>query len=114
MPLHHQIQSHIIASGAGEWRYLDIVAERGGKLEAIEWVRTLYGIPPNRCMTAGDSFNDVEMFKGSSPAVIVGNAQKELLEWYNNFREEPPGRIVLARQADANGILEGLARHALM
>jgi hypothetical protein len=56
-------QGHIIASGAGEWRYLDVVAERGGKLEAIEWVRALYGIPAGRCMTAGDSFNDVEMFK---------------------------------------------------
>lgn len=107
-------QSHVIASGAGEWRYLDIVAERGGKLEAIEWVRALYCIPANRCMAAGDSLNDVEMFKGTSPAVIVGNAQRELLAWYNRYREEPPGRIVLARGADAMGVLEGLSRHGLL
>ena len=68
-------RGHVIASGAGGWRYLDVVAPRGGKLEAVEWVRSLYGIPSGRCMTAGDSFNDVEMFKGRSPAVIVGNAQ---------------------------------------
>lgn len=67
--------AHVIASGAGDWRYLDVVAPKGGKLEAIEWVRALYGVPASRCMTAGDSFNDVEMFKGTSPAVIVGNAQ---------------------------------------
>lgn len=108
------IKSHIIASGAGDWRYLDVVAEKGGKLEAIEWVRRLYGVPASRCMTAGDSFNDVEMFKGESPAVIVGNAQPELLDWYNAYRESPPGRIVLARGVDALGVMEGLARHGLL
>lgn len=108
------LKGHVIASGAGEWRYLDVVAERGGKLEAIEWVRALYGIPASRLMTAGDSFNDVEMFKGTSPAVIVGNAQKELLAWYSRYREDPPGRIVLARGPDAAGVLEGLARHGLL
>jgi len=107
-------QGHVIASGAGDWRYVDVVAERGGKLEAIEWVRTMYGVPAHRCMTAGDSFNDVEMFKGTSPAVIVGNAQRELVEWYNGYREEPPGRIVLARAVDATGVMEGLARHGLL
>lgn len=104
----------MIASGAGEWRYVDVVAERGGKLEAIEWVRALYGVPAPRCMTAGDSFNDVEMFKGASPAVIVGNAQRELVAWYNAFRDEPPGRIVHARAPDALGVMEGLARHGLL
>jgi hypothetical protein len=113
-PLPTQQQGHVIASGAGEWRYVDVVAEKGGKLEAIEWVRTLYAIPAGRCMTAGDSFNDVEMFKGESPAVIVGNAQKELLEWYHGYREAPQGRVVLARAVDANGVLEGLARHGLL
>ncbi|KIZ05253.1 hypothetical protein MNEG_2702 [Monoraphidium neglectum] len=81
-------KGHIIASGAGEWRYLDVVAERGGKLEAIEW--------------------------GTSPAVIVGNAQTELLTWYNQYRDDPPGRIVLARAPDASGVIEGLARHGLL
>ncbi|GBF98024.1 sucrose phosphatase [Raphidocelis subcapitata] len=108
------VKSHIITSGAGEWRYLDVVAERGGKLEAIEWVRALYGIPARACMAAGDSLNDVEMFKGEGPGVIVGNAQRELLAWYNAFREEPPGRILLARAPDAAGVLEGLARHGLL
>ncbi|KAI8469032.1 MAG: sucrose-6F-phosphate phosphohydrolase-domain-containing protein [Monoraphidium minutum] len=108
------VKGHVIASGAGEWRYLDVVAERGGKLEAIEWVRALYGIPAARCMAAGDSLNDVEMFKGSGPAVIVGNAQRELLGWYHQYREDPPGRVILARAVDASGVLEGLARHGLL
>jgi hydroxymethylpyrimidine pyrophosphatase-like HAD family hydrolase len=107
-------QAHIIYSGWGDWRYVDVVAERGGKLEAIEWVRALYAIPAGRCMTAGDSLNDVEMFKGTSPGVIVGNAQQGLLQWWNGYREEPPGRIVVARAPDALGIIEGLSRHGLV
>lgn len=40
--------------------------------------------------------------------------QRELLQWYNTYREEPPGRIVLARTHDAMGVMEGLARHGLL
>jgi hypothetical protein len=44
----------------------------------------------------------------------VGNAQTELLTWYNQYRDDPPGRIVLARAPDASGVIEGLARHGLL
>lgn len=42
------------------------------------------------------------------------NQQKELLEWYHSYREDRPGRIVLARASDALGVMEGLARHGLL
>lgn len=55
--------------------------DRGGKLQALEYVRTLYGIPRSRCVAAGDSGNDILMLGGTNPAVVVGNAQQELLDW---------------------------------
>jgi hypothetical protein len=40
-----RLQSRIITSGSGDWRYVDVVAVRAGKLEALEWVRKLYNVP---------------------------------------------------------------------
>lgn len=38
-------QARIIMSGAGDWRYVDVVHRLAGKLEALEWVRQVYGVP---------------------------------------------------------------------
>ena len=51
-------------SGVGSWRYVDCVAIRAGKLQALEYVRTLYGVPLDRCVAAGDSGNDILMLEG--------------------------------------------------
>jgi len=39
------LQARIIISGAGDWRYLDVVHKLAGKLEALEWVRQVYNVP---------------------------------------------------------------------
>jgi hypothetical protein len=57
----------IITSGTGGWRYVDCVAARGGKLEALEYVRALFGVPRARCAAAGDSGNDILMLEGAPP-----------------------------------------------
>ena len=57
-------QVRIIVSGVGQWRYVDCVAIRAGKLQALEYVRTLYGVPLDRCVAAGDSGNDILMLEG--------------------------------------------------
>ena len=48
-------------------------------------------------------------------AVIVGNAQRELVEWYHDALKEDTGAasIVLAGAPLADGVLEGLMRHGL-
>lgn len=56
----------IIVSGQGSWRYVDCVAIRAGKLEALEYVRLMYGVPLNRCVAAGDSGNDILMLEGAA------------------------------------------------
>ncbi len=54
--------------------------------------------------------------QGDNPAVVVGNAQPELQEWYQaRLSVEPRGsgpegkqRLLMARRHEALGILEGL------
>ena len=41
-----------------------MLAVKGGKLEALEYVRTLFSIPRDRCVAAGDSGNDILMLEG--------------------------------------------------
>ena len=60
-------QVRIITSGMGSWRYVDCVSIHGGKLEALEYVRTLFSIPRERCVAAGDSGNDILMLEGAFP-----------------------------------------------
>ncbi len=51
--------------------------------------------------------------QGPYPAIIVGNAQRELLDWYM-AQLNKDARIVRTTAPTAAGILEGLARHGLM
>lgn len=105
------VQAQLITSGLGTWRYLDCVAVRAGKLNALEHVRKMYSVLPNNCMAAGDSGNDILMLGGRSPACVVGNAQPELLKWA--LHQPQNSRVVVADKQLARGVLEGLARHGL-
>jgi len=44
---------------------VDCVSSRGGKLQALERVRTLFSVPRGRCVAAGDSGNDILMLEGT-------------------------------------------------
>ena len=104
-------QVRIITSGMGSWRYVDCVSIHGGKLEALEYVRTLFSIPRERCVAAGDSGNDILMLEGANPAIVVGNAQPLLVSWLVERQQD--ARVVLTDAPMADGILEGLARLGL-
>ncbi|KAK9824654.1 hypothetical protein WJX72_012101 [[Myrmecia] bisecta] len=105
------LQVRIIVSGTGDWRYVDCVSIKGGKLEALEYVRTLFSVPRERCVAAGDSGNDILMLEGANPAVVVGNAQPELLKWL--VQQQQTGRIVYTDAHMARGIMEGISRLGL-
>lgn len=60
---------------------------------------------------AGDSGNDVLMLEGDHPAIVVGNAQPELIQWV--LRQPQDGKVVYSLASYADGILEGLYRHSL-
>ena len=57
-------QVRIIVSGIGDYRYVDCVAIRAGKQEALEYIRALFNVPLSRCVAAGDSGNDILMLEG--------------------------------------------------
>lgn len=59
---------------------VDIVPQRSGKGQALEYILAKYAIEDAKLLVAGDSGNDLEMLTLGFPSVIVGNAQPELLE----------------------------------
>lgn len=86
----------IVSSG----RDVDILPPVSGKGEALQYVLETHGLCDANVLVAGDSGNDHEMITLGYPAVIVGNAQQELLAL-----EEHP-LIFRAKKACAGGIHE--------
>lgn len=82
--------------------YLDILPVRASKGTALRYFCNRWNIPPERCLVAGRSGNDVEMLTGNTLAVVVGNRDEEL----EALRGEP--RIYFASACHAAGIIEGM------
>ena len=75
------LRAKVIASGTGGWRYVDVVSAGAGKLESLEYVREMLGFDLSSTVAAGDSGNDVAMLSGRNRAIVVGNAQPDLVAW---------------------------------
>ncbi|NES86743.1 MAG: HAD-IIB family hydrolase, partial [Moorea sp. SIO2B7] len=85
---------------------LDILPKRGDKGLAVKFLRQKWGIAPQRTVVCGDSGNDIAMLSiEEEPSIIVGNAQPELLQWYEFNQND---YLYLAQAYCASGILEGL------
>ncbi|MFJ5768436.1 HAD-IIB family hydrolase [Psychrobacillus sp. NPDC093180] len=61
-------------------RDVDILPPNSGKGEALLYVLQNYFHKEVQVLVAGDSGNDVEMLSLGYPSVIVGNAQRELID----------------------------------
>jgi sucrose-6-phosphatase len=61
-------------------RDVDVLPEGAGKGKALQYVVEEYTSEQANILVAGDSGNDLDMLTLGYPAVIVGNAQKELLD----------------------------------
>lgn len=110
------VEARLILSGKGDWRYLDIVSINAGKLQALEFVRQKYGFDHNRTIACGDSGNDKDMLSGQNLAIVVGNAQPDLLKWVNDTQLSPENadvRLLVTQEHMARGILEGLQTFGL-
>lgn len=75
------VRAKVITSGHGGWKYVDIVSAQAGKLESLEHVRRELGFALEATVACGDSGNDILMLSGQNRALVVGNAQPDLLKW---------------------------------
>lgn len=93
--------ARILVSGAGGWRYIDIVSACAGKRSSTEYVRaSLFGFEQADTVVAGDSGNDIDMLGGRCSAVVVGNAQEELMAWAERARAVAAGAAWASPVAD--------------
>ncbi len=93
--------TRILFSGESDF---DAIPEPAGKDRATLFVAERLGVPRERLVVAGDSGNDLAMFRASEMSIAVGNSRRELLDHLD------PARSYVARASHAAGILEGL-RH---
>ncbi len=84
---------------------LDILPQHGNKGLAVKFLRERWDIAAKDTIACGESGNDVALFEGEEKGIIVANAKPELLEWYEQNKNES---LYLAKAACAGGILEGL------
>jgi sucrose-6-phosphatase len=91
--------SHKLIYSSG--KDVDILPPDSGKGEALKYIIETYGYSDANLLVAGDSGNDLEMLSLGYPAVVVGNAQKELV---TELRDTDS--IYRAKAECAGGILE--------
>jgi len=101
-------KAKLVVSGSGEWRFLDILSPTAGKLSAMQRVREKLGFEPEQTVACGDSGNDIAMMEGTERAIIVGNAQEELLDWYKSNKDGNEDRIYVSDKRCAHAIIQGL------
>lgn len=89
--------------------FVDILPHRASKGKAIRYLSGKWNIPIERIATAGDSGNDMDMLKGATAGIVVGNYVSELEPLRQNG-----GRVYFAEAANAGGILEGLAHYGFV
>lgn len=98
-----QLAVKLIYSGSQD---LDILPRLADKGSAMLFLRQQWGIAPAQTVVCGDSGNDRALFEaGTERGIIVGNAQPELRQWY---QEHATQHHYLAQAHCAGGILEGL------
>jgi sucrose-6F-phosphate phosphohydrolase len=91
----------IIASGVDDF---DVIPPGAGKDAACLFLASALGNARSQLIVAGDSGNDLAMFRVAAHAIAVGNSRRELLQ------AMPAETSYHATQNHAFGVLEGL-RH---
>lgn len=89
----------IIASGTDDF---DVIPENAGKDAATLALAEALGCGLSRLVVAGDSGNDLAMFRAAQNRIAVANARHELVSRLD------PGSFYYARNSHAAGVLEGL------
>jgi mannosylfructose-6-phosphate phosphatase len=82
-------------------RDLDVLPAGANKGSAVAHLARHWGIEPSHVIVAGDSGNDLEMFRHGFRGIVVANAHSEL-----KALRDP--NVFHASQAYASGVLEGV------
>ncbi|AOC96650.1 Mannosylfructose-phosphate synthase [Flavobacterium anhuiense] len=89
-------------------QFLDFIPKRASKGNAIKFLCRKWSIPLGNVIAAGDSGNDVDMFRGPVKGIIVGNRSAELMAY------ETTKSIYVAKTSASEGILEGLKYYKII
>lgn len=88
--------------------FIDFLPKRASKGNAIKFLCHKWAIPLSRVIAAGDSGNDIDMFRSSVKGIIVGNRSVELANY------ETTKKIYVAKSSASLGILEGLKHYKII
>ena len=114
---HYNHDELIKALGAGWYKiniisshgqYLDFIPKRASKGNAIKFLCHKWDIPLSNVIAAGDSGNDIDMFRGPVRGIIVGNRSVELADY------KTTKSIYVAKSTASAGILEGLKHYKII
>ena len=101
----HSLPCRIVASGADDF---DVIPPNAGKAAAALYLAEILGNSPDQIIVAGDSGNDLEMFRIAQRAIAVANARDELLA------AMPTDTAYIAKRPHAAGVLEGLVHFGVI
>ena len=88
--------------------FIDFLPKRASKGNAIKFLCHKWAIPLSSVIAAGDSGNDIDMFRSSVKGIIVGNRSVELAEY------KTTKKIYVAKSPASLGILEGLKHYKII
>jgi len=89
--------------------FVDVLPLRASKGKAVRFLSNKWNIPLENIATAGDSGNDVDMLRGRTSGIAVGNYAEEL-----DFLRGVDARVYFAKAEYAAGIIEGLEHYGLL
>ncbi len=99
----HRLETTVIYSGGKD---LDILPKKANKGLAVQHLQALWQLEQIPVVVCGDSGNDIALYSvPSAKGIIVGNAQPELRQWYE---ENQNNNLYFAQSSCAGGIMEGL------
>lgn len=99
------IHARAIISGSGGWRYIDVTPRIGGKRMGVRYAQKYFDIGEDRTIVAGDSGNDIEMFRDPHFGVVVQNADEELDGW---FMKKPRKNKFKSELMWGDGVIDGI------
>jgi hydroxymethylpyrimidine pyrophosphatase-like HAD family hydrolase len=103
------IKARTIISGFGDHRYIDFTPLEGGKYAPVAYCQTLFNLPTDQTLVAGDSGNDILMFQNQDHGVIVRNHTPEVAEWLKEHGSSLVNKFV-SEHKYADAIVDALQR----